>query len=50
MLKEDISHDIAVRLVKEEFEKYKANLEKKGQNIRSQKRPYSLTALLSSRS
>ncbi len=30
MLKEDVSHDYAVKLVKEEVAKYKASLEKKG--------------------
>ena len=34
LLKEDTEHDFAVRLVKAEVEKYKADLEKTGPNTR----------------
>ena len=47
MLKEDVGHDYAVKLVKEEIEKYKASLERTRTKYKIRS---SLTALLSSRS
>ena len=48
MLKEDVGHDYAVKLVKDEIEKYKAGLDKKTRlSTRSLRKQNSLTALLS---
>ena len=47
MLKEDVGHDYAVKLVKDEIEKYKAGLDKSKTKYRSLRKQNSLTALLS---
>ena len=46
MLKEDVGHDYAVSLVKQEVEQYKKRLERNLQNTKLQNKLSSLTVLL----